>query len=88
MIKALDSEPDPARIARARDHWLNMLAQNRIFWDALERETDNDREWIANPSQTSALGITLDEGTIQAWKNVLDDAQAVLEGRLLAPHPF
>lgn len=88
LFKALETQPDPIRIARARDHWLTMLAQNRMFWEALERETDNDREWIANPNQTSALGITLDEETIRAWTSVLDDAQAVLEGRLLAPHPF
>ncbi|MEX0300891.1 MAG: hypothetical protein AB3N24_00575 [Leisingera sp.] len=84
---ALRQQPDPNRIRAARDDWKAMIAHNRAFWSKLELETDNDREWIPNPDQQSALPFTLPPGTAEAWQRILSDAEAVLEGKLLIPHP-
>lgn len=83
---AVNQTPDPARARAAKDHYLAMIAENRRFWAAVARETDNDREWIPNDSQTSALGITLPPGTGDTWLGVLADGEALLQGRLLIPY--
>ena len=87
-LTALRQQPDVARVQAARDHWLAMIAANRQFWAAVEAETDNDREWIPNDRQQSALPVTLEPGTGATWLRVLDEAEAVLQGRLLLPHPM
>ncbi|MGB7271048.1 MAG: hypothetical protein WBC90_16170, partial [Albidovulum sp.] len=86
ILSALRQQPDKARIKAAGDAWANMIAQNRLFWAALAAETDNDREWIPNPSQTSALPLTIAPRVAEAWQKILLDAEAVLEGKLLIPH--
>lgn len=88
VLAALRQQPDKARITATRDHWRSMIAQNRDFWAALELETDNDREWIPNPRQTSVLPVVVDADIIAAWQAILADAEDVLEGRLLLPHPL
>jgi hypothetical protein len=85
-LDALDSPPDAARAAAARDDFLAMIADNRRFWTLVERETDNDREWLPNDRQTSALGIAVPPGTAKTWQAVLDDAEALLQGKVLAPY--
>ncbi|MCW3782753.1 hypothetical protein [Defluviimonas salinarum] len=88
VLTALRQQPDPARLAAARDDWRAMIAENRRFWAALTAETDDDREWIPNPSQSAALPVTLPPGVAEAWQAILADAEAVLDGRLLVPHPL
>ena len=88
LLSALRQKPAADRIVAARDHWRAMLKENRLFWTMLQEEQDNDREWIPNPSQTSALGITVDQQTADAWQAILDDTEALLEGKLLMPHPL
>ncbi|MFT7594078.1 MAG: hypothetical protein ACI8R4_001396 [Paracoccaceae bacterium] len=86
ILKALEQNPDPARIRAARDHMQSMIAQNRVFWARLAEETDNDREWIPNAAQQSALPLTIPPGLAESWQNILEDVEAVLEGKLLIPH--
>lgn len=87
-LAALRQQPDIGHVQSARHSWLAMIAANRRFWAAVEAETDNDREWIPNERQHSALGVVLAPGTAAAWLTVLDEAEAVLQGRLLLPHPM
>ncbi len=84
-VQTLRHQPDPARIASAAQHMQDMIAANRDFWTAVGAETDNDREWIPNDAQQAALGFDLPPDAGDAWLGVLDDAQAVLDGRLLVP---
>jgi hypothetical protein len=86
VIRALDQVPDAARAAAARTSLLAMVADNRLFWQRLALETDNDREWIPNDTQTSALGLTLPPGTGAVWLSVLSDAEALLKGERLVPY--
>ena len=88
VLTALQQQPDKQHLTAARDHWRAMVAANRDFWQRLEAETDDDREWVPASQQTSALGITLPEGTGAAWLRVLEDASAVLDGQLLVMHPL
>lgn len=83
---ALNRQPDPVHTRALRENLLAMVAQNRRFWDLLALETDNDREWIPGTGQVSAMGIELPKDAGSLWMKVLDDAEGLLEGRLLAPH--
>ncbi len=88
IYAALRQQPDAARIRAAHADWTAMIAHNRTFWDLLGQETDDDREWIPNPQQASALGLTIPAELAQGWQAILADAAAVLDGRLLVPHPL
>ncbi len=78
---------EPARMLAVRDHLKQVFALSRANWDAIEAETDNDREWLPNPSQTAVIAdavVTADQ--IHAWRSILDVADRVLDGELLVPH--
>ncbi|WP_112311623.1 hypothetical protein [Pseudogemmobacter bohemicus] len=86
ILKALEQQPDPALAAKAYGHFLSMIQENRRFWPLVEAETDNDREWVPNEKQLSALGIQLPEGTAARWQAVLAEAEQLLKGEILMPH--
>lgn len=86
VIGALDQQPDAARLGRAHDHLLSMIADNRRFWTAVDRETDNDREWIPNDRQVSGLGLEFPKDLGATWQPVLADGEALLKGDLLVPY--
>lgn len=86
LLKVLRQPPKKAHIANVESHMRAMFSQNRLFWQKVVLEKDDDREWVPNPSQTSALGITVSAELAETWQMNLDDAQALLDGRLLIPH--
>lgn len=86
VFAALDQQPDAALLKSGHAHMLEMVAQNRIFWQRVGSETDNHNEWIPSDSQTSALGMPFPEGTGNTWMAVLTDMEAILKGDLLIPH--
>ncbi|MCU0903543.1 MAG: hypothetical protein MUE83_06665 [Tabrizicola sp.] len=83
---AVNQPPDAARAKAAKDHFLAMITENRRFWSLVAAETDNDREWVPNDKQASALGFNLPPGTGDTWLGVLADGEALLQGRLLIPY--
>ena len=83
---ALNQQPDPVHTRAAHAHLLEMIAQNKIFWAAVDAETDNVKEWIPNARQTSAIGIELPPETGAAWQEILSDVEAMLKGELLIPY--
>ena len=85
IIETLRHQPDPNRIAKARDHFVAMVRHNRDFWSALAEETDNNAEWIPAPSQTAALGIEVPGDIGPAWLAVLTDLERALKGEVLLP---
>lgn len=87
-LAALKQQPDPARIKAMMTHWRAMIAENKRFWELVAQETDNDREWIPNARQTPAIPMEIDPELGDAWQAVLKDAEALLTGRLLIPHPL
>ncbi len=86
ILMALDTAPDPALTRAAHGHLLSMIEANRAFWAAVGAETDNDREWVPNDRQTSALGLAMPPETGARWQAVLADAEAMLKGEKLIPH--
>lgn len=73
-------------LAKARQHLLNVAKLSRASWSAIRAETDNDREWIPGPGQASAvMEIEMTPEIIDAWLAMMDDLEALLEGRKLAP---
>jgi hypothetical protein len=86
ILGALDQQPDATRLASAHAHFLQMIAENRRFWGMVVQETDNDREWLPNDAQQSALGLTLPPGTGEMWMAVLSDGEALLNGKALIPY--
>jgi hypothetical protein len=86
IIATLDQTPDKARMAAAQAHFLAMVDENRQFWSRVVSETDNEKEWLPNDRQQSALGIPVPEGTGAAWMLLLSDFEAVIRGDKLVPY--
>ena len=80
---------DPQGPPRALAHFQETIRLGRLSWDDILLEADNEHEWIPNPRQASVLhGITITEEMVTAWRGVLDEVQAVLEGRTVIRHPL
>jgi hypothetical protein len=86
VLLTLQGVPDSVRTRAAHAHFKAMIAHNRIFWEKVEQETDDDREWLPNANQTAAIGLAVTDGTALAWREVLDDIDAILDGELLIPY--
>ncbi|MEM6713125.1 MAG: hypothetical protein AAF590_12705 [Pseudomonadota bacterium] len=86
FLKILEKTPNADDTRAAREHMLAMIANNRIFWERVAAETDSAREWIPNQAQVAALPIEFPGEVGPSWLAVLSDLEALLEGRLLAPH--
>lgn len=83
LLATFDQQPDTARMAGVQTHLLAMIAENRAFWTRVARETDNDREWLPNATQTSVLGLEVPPEAGPRWLAVLDEMEAVLRGQKL-----
>ncbi len=78
---------EPERMGGVREHLKQAIALSRQNWDAIEAETDNDREWVPNPRQQSVLvDLTVSDEQIASWRAVLDEFDVVLDGEKLVPH--
>ena len=79
---------EPARLAAVRTHLKQTIALSRESWRTILAEPDDDREWIPNPDQTNRFAALLPVTTerIAAWYDVLDEAEALLDGEKLIPH--
>ena len=86
VLATLNQPPDKARMTSAHGHFLAMVADNRRFWAEVVLETDNDKEWLPNDLQKSAMGIELPPGTGPMWLGVLSDFEALLMGQKLVPY--
>lgn len=80
---ALNQQPTTENTRAAHGHFLAMIQHNKAFWTLVAAETDNDREWIPNATQTAALGFELPEGAAETWQAVLGDGEKLLQGELL-----
>lgn len=76
---------DAKRMKSARQHLLAMIEQSRDSWARAQQETDDDHEWIPNPKQTGVLNLPVRNELISGWHAVLDEMEAVLEGKKLVP---
>ena len=83
VLTALDGKPDPKRTRAALAHLKQMIAHNQNFWTLVVQETDDDKEWLPNANQTSAIGVEVTEETAEAWQEVLAEMDDVLNLSLI-----
>ncbi len=76
---------EPERMKRSLEHFRQVLASSRQMWAAVLSESDDDREWIPHPGQTGVLDIGISQERVDAWLAFVEEAEALLEGRKLAP---
>jgi hypothetical protein len=77
---------EPARMAAVRQHLKAMIALSRQDFAAILAETDNDHEWIPNPTQAAVTGTRISAEQIAAWYLVLGRFEELLDGKVLLPH--
>jgi hypothetical protein len=78
---------EPERMGRALEHLQTTVAMSRASWQAILAETDDDCEWIPNPDQKSAaVGVEVTRPMVDAWGRFLNEAEALLAGKKLAPY--
>jgi hypothetical protein len=78
---------EPARMARAHGHFLRVIELSGQTWDAYMAETDDDHEWIPNPSQTGVIpGAAVTAEMVEGWQLFLGEARQILEGHKLLPY--
>ena len=77
---------EPKRLQAALGHLESMVALSRSSWKFILTETDDDREWVPNPKQTTVVpeGKVTKE-MVQTWTDFLDEFSAILAGKKLAP---
>ncbi len=76
---------DGARVRKlAYGRLVEGIRQSALLRQALLRETDDDREWIANPRQSNtSFPLVMDETTFATWGTLLDEVQRLLAGKAL-----
>jgi len=78
---------DPARLKGVLARLHSVIAFSRLNWDAILAETDDERELVPSPSQTSMIPETdVTQKKVDAWMATLDTAEQILNGELLIPH--
>jgi hypothetical protein len=87
-LYAIEGQPDPNLTRSAHQHFLDMIGENKTFWTRVALETDNDREWIPNEVQDTALPLDFPPETAARWQAVLNEGEQILKGELLLPHPL
>ncbi|MEL7042325.1 MAG: hypothetical protein AAGL90_12425 [Pseudomonadota bacterium] len=84
-LLTLRGQPDRTRTRAAHAHFKAMIEHNKAFWTEVNQETDDTLEWLPNPSQTSAFGLTIPAEMAESWQDVLTEIDAILEGEKLVP---
>lgn len=78
---------DAARLAGVRERLLSITALSRKNWELILAETDDFKELVPGPHQTSLVPDTpVTEETVAAWMATLDTLDQILNGELLLPH--
>lgn len=79
---------DAEKLKSSHAHLLEVVAQSRLSWAAIKAETDDDREWIPNSNQKNAAlpGVMISPEMIDEWHAVLDESEAILQGKKLIPY--
>lgn len=78
---------DAARLAGVLQRLQAITALSRQNWDMILAESDDDRELVPSPSQTSLLpDQQITQEVVDAWLATLDQVDMILNGDLLLPH--
>jgi hypothetical protein len=64
-----------------------VTALSRKNWESILAETDDFKELVPSPSQTSLLpSLEVTDEVVAAWQETLDTVDQILAGELLIPH--
>lgn len=75
---------EPERMLKAHSHLKMVIAMGKEMWTHINAETDNDREWVPSPIQTSVIPEARVTPEIRdTWLIFLDEADLVLDGQRL-----
>jgi hypothetical protein len=77
---------EPNRLKTSRLQLLAMVNCSKTMWESVLKETDNKREWLPSPKQSSVTGIQITQKMVDEWHTFLGEYQAILEGKKLVPH--
>ena len=78
---------DAARLAGVREQLKSITALSRRNWELILAETDDFKELVPGPHQTSLVPDTpVTQETVDAWLATLDTIDQILDGELLLPH--
>ena len=78
---------DSEKLAGVLTRLQSITALSRRNWEAILAETDDHRELVPSPTQTSLLPeADVTEETVAAWLATLDSVDQILAGELLIPH--
>ncbi|MET3924767.1 hypothetical protein [Devosia sp. 2618] len=78
---------DAERLAGVLDRLKRISALSRSNWEAIGAETDDNRELVPSPKQTSIIpDMHVTDETVAAWMATLDTLDEVFAGQLLIPH--
>lgn len=89
MQQALRQQPDAGRVEMALAHLRAMLDLDLHALAQAAAETDDNREWLRGPQQhDTALPDTVLRPASADDLRRIEEARAVLDGRLLIPHPL
>lgn len=77
---------EPERMRSALTHLETVIQLSRRSFALINAETDNDREWIPNANQVSAMGgLQVGQGIVNGWATFLDELELILQGKKLLP---
>lgn len=77
---------EPRHMESALKHLQAMLEQSRHSWNLILAESDDDQEWIPSPRQKGVIpNVAVTEQMVAAWREFLDEADALLAGKRLVP---
>lgn len=78
---------DQPRLAAVLTRLGAITALSRQNWEMILAETDDDRELLPSPRQTSLVpGQAISQEVIDAWHATLDRLDLIINGELLLPH--
>ncbi len=77
---------DKQRKRKVAEDILSCFDSSRRCFEAAGLETDDNREWIPNPKQTSVIpGASVSAEMVSYWKMFLSEAESVVLGKKLVP---
>jgi hypothetical protein len=78
---------EPQRMANMHARLKRTVELSRKTWAAVLAESDDDDEWLPGPKQKGVLDMPVTIEMVGSWLAMLDEVDAVLDGRKLVPHP-
>ncbi len=77
---------EPKRMVSALHHLEAVIEQSRETWKWIMAETDDDHEWLPNPSQTGVIpNVSVTNEMVTAWSEIMNESEKILAGKLLIP---